>query len=112
MTRQVRARWSIPLVTALTVVALGAMFTAGVPAARLLDRHSQPARRTQVDEVVVTPEGKLFHRPGCRFIHGSPHLRPAAATRAAGLSPCPRCLGGLGAGTSGLAGTRPVPPPV
>jgi len=45
--------------------------------------------------VVVTPEGKTFHVPGCRFIHDTVHERTMTAAEATreGYTPCVRCLG-------------------
>jgi hypothetical protein len=45
--------------------------------------------------VVVTNEGKMFHVPGCRFIHDKAHERTTTAAEAAraGYTPCVRCLG-------------------
>lgn len=46
--------------------------------------------------VAVSTEGKVFHVPGCKYLHRrdgeSPQLMTAAAALKEGYAPCPRCL--------------------
>jgi putative zinc finger protein len=45
-------------------------------------------------KVVAAEEGRLFHVPGCEFIHDKTKLRAMTAAEAErqGYTPCPRCL--------------------
>jgi hypothetical protein len=45
-------------------------------------------------KVVAAEEGRLFHVPGCEFIHDKTKLRAMTAAEAErqGYAPCPRCL--------------------
>jgi hypothetical protein len=61
--------------------------------ATLLSRHSQPAIHLPVREVAITAEGKLFHDPSCRYVHGKPEIVSAQEASRRGYTPCPRCLG-------------------
>jgi methylphosphotriester-DNA--protein-cysteine methyltransferase len=44
--------------------------------------------------VVAVSDGKIFHVPGCRFIHDKDKLQTMTAGEAlrAGYAPCVRCL--------------------
>jgi anti-sigma factor RsiW len=46
--------------------------------------------------VAVSTEGRLFHVPGCKYLHKrdgeSPQLMTAAEALKEGYAPCPRCL--------------------
>ena len=46
--------------------------------------------------VVVSSEGRLFHVPGCKYLHRhdgeSPQMMTAAEAMKEGYAPCPRCL--------------------
>ena len=46
--------------------------------------------------VVVSSEGRLFHVPGCKYLHRhdgeSPQMMTAAEAIKEGYAPCPRCL--------------------
>ena len=53
---------------------------------------SQPARRLPQRLVAVVDGGKMFHLPGCPFMHGKYHLvTPEEAVRE-GYAPCNRCM--------------------
>ena len=45
-------------------------------------------------KVVVEADGKLFHVPGCTFIHDKTNLRTLTAAEASreGYTPCVRCM--------------------
>jgi hypothetical protein len=63
------------------------------PDTPLRSAHSQPARGTSpAPVVVVTAEGKVFHRDGCTFIHGPAVSESAEQAIARGYTPCTRCL--------------------
>jgi hypothetical protein len=55
-------------------------------------KMSQPARRLPQRLVAVVDGGKMFHVPGCPFMHGKYHLvSPEEAVRE-GYAPCNRCM--------------------
>ena len=58
----------------------------------LRSQHSRPAIHLPEQMVVVTEQGKIFHRPGCKYIHGTPKTESAAQAAADGYTPCTRCL--------------------
>jgi hypothetical protein len=86
-----RAVW---MWTAATTVLLLAGWTAAVTsshAPKLRSEHSLPAA-TAPSVVVVTEQGKLFHRADCAFIHGPARSEPGREVIAQGYTACPRCL--------------------
>ncbi|MHB8218107.1 MAG: anti-sigma factor family protein [Candidatus Sulfotelmatobacter sp.] len=61
----------------------------------LRSQHAEPAKDIPPDMVVVVSSGaKLFHVPGCEFIHDKASERTLTAREAMqeGYVPCPRCL--------------------
>lgn len=58
----------------------------------LRSEHSQPAVKVPKDLVAVTPNGKTFHDPTCKFIHGPIEMIPAQEAVAGGYTPCVRCM--------------------
>jgi anti-sigma factor RsiW len=69
--------------------------SAGLRAPQLLSEHAQPGFGVPPDlMVVVAEDGKLFHLPGCTFIHEKNKLRTINAAEASqkGYTPCVRCL--------------------
>ena len=53
---------------------------------------SQPARRLPLRLVAIVDGGKMFHVPGCPFMHGKYHMvSPEEAIRE-GYTPCTRCM--------------------
>jgi hypothetical protein len=61
----------------------------------LRSEHARPGKGVPPDMMVVVSEnGKLFHRAGCEFIHEKNKLRTITAAEASreGYSPCVRCL--------------------
>ena len=77
----------------------GALAASAVLAAALdhfvpppLSEMSQPARRLPQSLVAIVDGGKLFHVPGCPFMHGTYHMvTPEEAVRE-GYSPCTHCM--------------------
>jgi hypothetical protein len=60
-------------------------------------RLAQPAHRIPPElKVVVSSEGRLFHIPGCRYLHNkvgeTPETLTASQAMRDGFAPCPRCL--------------------
>ena len=84
----------------IAVVVVAALIAAGVgygysrpgATAALLSRHSRPAIHVSERQVAITAEGKLFHDPSCRYIHGKPEMVSAQEAVRRGYTPCPRCL--------------------
>ncbi|MBZ5663032.1 MAG: zf-HC2 domain-containing protein [Acidobacteriia bacterium] len=61
----------------------------------LRSEHAQPGSGVPPDMmVVVSEDGKLFHRAGCEFIHEKNKLRTVTAAEASreGYAPCVRCM--------------------
>ncbi len=58
----------------------------------LRSEHSQPAVKTPPGFVAVTPAGKTFHDPSCKYIHGPIEMIPAKEAVAEGYAPCVRCM--------------------
>jgi hypothetical protein len=87
--------WMVP-VAAVVLIAGGLKltntFTFRRPVKSLLAAPVQDVPPTL--KVVVSDGSKLFHVPGCRFIHDKESERTLTAKEAVqqGYSPCPRCL--------------------
>ena len=61
----------------------------------LRSEHAQPGNGVPPEMmVVVSEDGKLFHRAGCEFIHEKNRLRTVTAADATreGYAPCVRCM--------------------
>jgi hypothetical protein len=84
-------------VWAWTALAVGFLWGAWTVAAasthepKLRSEHSLPAV-TAPAVVSVTELGKLFHRPGCAFIHGPVRSEQGDQAIAQGYTACTRCL--------------------
>jgi hypothetical protein len=82
------------IMTALAVLILTAGWLASATAVRessLRCRHSRPTGSAPA-VVAVTPNGTLFHKPGCSYVHGPVRLEGGKAAVAAGYTPCTRCF--------------------
>jgi hypothetical protein len=60
-------------------------------------RLAQPPHKIPPDlTVAVSSEGRIFHVPGCKYLHNkvgeSPELMTASQAMHEGYAPCPRCL--------------------
>jgi hypothetical protein len=60
-------------------------------------RLAQPPHKMPADlMVVLSSEGRIFHVPGCKYLHKkvgeSPELMTASQAMREGYAPCPRCL--------------------
>jgi hypothetical protein len=85
--------WLVP-VAALALVVGGLKLTNSVNHP-IKSQHAVPAKDIPPDMVVVVSSGaKLFHVPGCEFIHDKASERTMTAKEAMqeGYAPCPRCL--------------------
>jgi hypothetical protein len=83
------------VITSLTIVLMTAVWLAEAVTAsesHVKCRHSRPATGSPPDVVAVTAQGALFHRPGCKYVHGPVRLESGAAATASGYTPCTRCL--------------------
>ncbi|MGA8500640.1 MAG: zf-HC2 domain-containing protein [Candidatus Sulfotelmatobacter sp.] len=87
--------WLVP-VAALVLIAGGVLVTNSLTGGRLMrSYHAEPAKNIPPDLVVVVSDGsKLFHVPGCPFIHDKASERTTTAKEAIrdGYVPCTRCL--------------------
>lgn len=72
----------------------------------LMSKHSEPARRVPESLVVITDDGKTFHVPGCKYIHGRQRTVTAAEAIREGYAPCVRCEHALLVGMR--QGARPI----
>jgi hypothetical protein len=87
--------WLVP-VAAMALIA-GGLQLAKVPTLRnfIRSQHAEPGNNIPPDLVVVVSSGaKLFHVPGCPFIHDKASERTMTAKEAMqeGYFPCTRCL--------------------
>jgi len=84
----------LSVVTLLAVIAAGYAIERGTSRGRVVLRseHSQPAVKVPQGLVAVTPNGKTFHVPTCKFIHGPIEMIPAQEAVAEGYTPGVRCM--------------------
>jgi hypothetical protein len=87
--------WLVP-VAAMVLIAGGVLLTNSLTFKNYIQsRHAQPGNNVPPDLVVVVSDGsKLFHVPGCSFIHDKASERTMTAKEAMqdGYVPCTRCL--------------------
>jgi hypothetical protein len=87
--------WLVP-VAAIALLVVGLKLTNSVgPRHPIKSQHAMPAKDIPPDMVVVVSSGaRLFHVPGCEFIHDKESERTMTAKEAMreGYVPCPRCL--------------------
>jgi hypothetical protein len=79
------------LVAGVIEVARGSIFSHP----ELRSEHAQPGNRVPPDmQVLVSKDGKIFHRQGCPFIHDKAHVETMTAREAMreGYAPCVRCM--------------------
>jgi hypothetical protein len=80
---------------ALLVLLLLALYDVAWPyssPAPLRSEHSRPAATVPNRMVAVTADGKTFHDPSCKYIHGKVEMIPAEEAVRRGYSPCVRCM--------------------
>ena len=85
--------WLVP-VAAMVLIA-GTLMMTGSSRSPLKSQHAEQAKDIPPDMTVVVSSGaKLFHVPGCEFIHDKASERTLTAKEAMreGYVPCPRCL--------------------
>jgi hypothetical protein len=87
--------WLVP-VAAMALIAGSLQLTNSLSHGRFIrSQHALPANNIPPDLVVVVSDGaKLFHVPGCSFIHDKASERTLTAKEAMqeGYVPCTRCL--------------------
>jgi hypothetical protein len=83
---------AVVITAALIAAAVGYGYSRPGATATLLSRHSEPAIHMPNHLVAITAEGKLFHDPSCRYIHGKKEMVTAQDAVRRGYTPCPRCL--------------------
>jgi len=87
--------WLVP-VAALVLIAGGVLLTNSLTHGRFIKSyHAEPGNNIPPDLVVVVSDGsKVFHVPGCPFIHDKASERTMTAKEAMqdGYVPCTRCL--------------------
>jgi hypothetical protein len=86
--------WLVPLAAMLLITGTLLMNSSrnGHPAR---SQHAEPAKDIPPEMVVVVSSGaRLFHVPGCAYIHDKASERTLTAKEAMqeGYMPCPRCL--------------------
>lgn len=84
---------AIAIAALLAAAAMGYGYSRPGATATLLSRHSMPAVRLPAGQVAVTAQGKLYHDPSCRYLHGKAEMMSAQEAARLGYTPCPRCLG-------------------
>ncbi len=87
--------WLVP-VAAMALIAGSVLLTNSLTRGHFLRSHqAEPANHIPPDMVVVVSDGsKLFHVPGCKYIHDKASERTMTAQEAEqeGYVPCTRCL--------------------
>jgi len=87
--------WLAPVAAIALIVGTVGMMNSLTFRNYIRSQHAEPGKNIPPDLVVVVSEGsKLFHVPGCRFIHDPASERAMTAKQAAqqGYVPCTRCL--------------------
>jgi len=84
----------ISVVMVVAVLAAGYAIGRGTSrsGATLRSEHGRPAVNVPKGLVAVTPSGKTFHKPTCKFIHGPVEMIPAERAVDEGYTPCVRCM--------------------
>ncbi len=87
--------WLVP-VAAIALIAGSVLLTNSLTRGHFLrSHHAEPANNIPPDlKVVVSDGSKVFHVPGCKFIHDTASERTMTAKEAMqeGYVPCTRCL--------------------
>ncbi len=87
--------WLVP-VAAMALIAGGVwLMNSRTAVQQVKSEHANAGQNIPPDlAVVVAPGTKIFHLPGCSFIHDKDNLRKLTAKEALkeGFTPCPRCL--------------------
>jgi len=89
--------WMLAVAAGALFVGSYALARAASPVEPLLSEHAQPGVGVPGGLLVqVDSDGKLYHVPGCDYLHVKPHENPRSMTAEeairAGYTPCVRCL--------------------
>jgi putative zinc finger protein len=89
--------WMLAVAAGALLVGSFALARASSSTGQLLSEHAQPGKGIPGNLLVeVSTEGKLFHVPGCKYLHEKPSEHPRSMTAAEairdGYAPCIRCL--------------------
>ncbi|MCU1304118.1 MAG: hypothetical protein JWQ87_4402 [Candidatus Sulfotelmatobacter sp.] len=87
--------WLVPAAAMVLIAGTLLMTSSSRNGHPLRSQHAVPAKDIPPDMVVIVSSGaKLFHVPGCEFIHDKATERTLTAKEAMreGYVPCPRCL--------------------
>lgn len=84
--------WIYAPLMLLVILAGWRLSRAHAQAPAMRSEHSEPAVTMPQQMVVVIPQGKQFHDPSCRYIHGKPQLMTAEQATKLGYTPDPRCM--------------------
>ena len=82
----------LSVITAIVLYAGWAAATAVNRPHPLRSQHSEAVATPPLEMVAVTEEGKLYHRPDCRYIHGPLRMESGEQAVADGYTPCTRCM--------------------
>lgn len=85
--------WAASILTAMFLfagLAVGVSNSAILP--NLRSQHSRPSVHVPEQVVAVVADGKTFHDPSCKYIHGKPMMISARDAVATGYTPCIRCM--------------------
>ena len=84
--------WIYAPLMLLIVIAGWRLSRASAPPPAMRSEHSEPAKTMPQQMVAVVPQGKQFHDPSCRYIHGKPQMMTAEQAIRLGYTPDPRCM--------------------
>ena len=89
--------WMLAVAAGALVVGGYGLARAANPVQTLLSEHAQPGAGVPGGLLVqVDSDGKLYHVPGCSYLHVKPHENPRSMTAEeaihSGYTPCVRCL--------------------
>jgi len=89
--------WMLAVAAGALLAGSYALARAAGPVQPLISQHAQPGRDVPPNlSVLVSEEGKLYHVPGCSYLHvrtaESPRAMAAAEAIHEGYTPCVRCL--------------------
>ena len=89
--------WMLAVAAGALLAGSYALARAASPVQPLISQHAQPGRDVPMNlPVLISTEGKLYHVPGCSYLHVRTNESPRAMTAAdairEGYTPCVRCL--------------------
>jgi hypothetical protein len=85
-------RFWIYLAITLAIIIGGLRWTRVYASPPLRTEHAEPGKSVPQQIVAVVLDGKQFHDPSCRYLHGKPQMMTAEEAVKMGYSPDPRCM--------------------